>query len=543
MNAYKLKQIKVVLLLTCFAALTLLSCEKFLVQEPKNSTYREVFWNDSRAGENAIAGNYALLRNVLTDGFFGMGNRYYMYGDMPANMYIGVYNDSYGHGALGDGNYTSNYMIQSYGNWTLFYKSIAMSNTILKEMPDVPESVLALEQDNPEAFRRRIIGQAYFLRAYTYFMLTKIWGDVPLVVEAYDDPINAPQLPRTPRAAVLQQVEDDCHRALEMLDWGYVVSGDRAVTANRGSAYALLAHMYLWRATTTDLSSDQPIMEDVHSADTAISRLLERGGYSQVSPTENSYKQIFVGRSSEGIFELNISENTLEGSNAHIGMKFLNNSHIPTYGANADLFTKPAYLSSHFYKLNSEWQWVWHEDIWEWVWEEVNVRTLDTLDIRLRANFENITAERPVCVKYSNVVFRNPGQRLEPHLSNNMMLFRLSDMLLLKAEIALYKGNVNEAIDIINGFRVRYESDESSILGYGLTKSQVMTEYILERGKELYLEGHLFFDMVRTRKCFDMVPWLTPVRFSQGGFFWPVDPRLFSENRHLVQTEYWRGKI
>lgn len=519
----------------------LASCEKFLEEEPKNSTYNEVFWDDARAGNNAIAGNYALMRNALMDGFSGVGNRYYMYGDMTANMYIGVHSDGYGHNEIGNGNYTSNYMVQSYGNWTLFYKSITMSNIILKEMPLVPEDVLLLEQDNPEAFRQKIMGQAYFLRAFTYFMLTKVWGDVPLVTEAYDDPINAPQLPRSPRADVLKQIEDDCHKAAALLDWGYTNSSERAVIANKGSVYALLAHMYLWRATTSDLSSNQPEMRDVFSADTTILTLLTEGGYSQADTA--NYHNIFIGRSSEGIFELNMSENTLEGTDGHIGMKFLNNNYIPTYGADAAFFVKPGYLTSHFYELKAEWQWVWHADIAQWVWEEVLVNALDTKDIRFRSNFEDYSAERPVCVKYSNVIFRNPGQELEPHLSNNMTLFRLSDILLLQAEIALYQGNMPRAIEVINGFREHYGASETSLLTADMSEEKIMTEYILERGKELYLEGHLFFDLVRTRKCFDYVPWLTDTRFKQGGFFWPVDPRLFSENRYLVQTEYWRGKI
>jgi len=529
------------LLAICLTAALLTSCEKFLEEEPKNSTYSDVFWNDARAGNSAIAGNYALLRNALMDGFYGVGNRYYMYGDMTANIYIGVYSDSYNHGEIGNGNYTSNYMVQSYGNWTLFYKSIAMSNIILKEMPNVPDDVLITEQDNPEAFRNKIIGQAYFLRAFAYFMLTKVWGDVPLVTEAYDDPIAAPQLPRTPRIDVLKQIEDDCHQAAALLDWGYTNSSEKAVIANKGSVYALLAHVYLWRATTSDLFVDQPDMTDVHSADTTIAALLAEGGYSQADTA--NYHNVFIGRSSEGIFELNMSENTLEGTDGHIGMKFLNNNHIPTYGANAAFFVKPAYLTSHFYEVQTKWDWVWHEDIWQWVWEEVTVNALDTKDVRFRNNFEGYSGERPVCVKYSNVVFRNPGQQLEPHLSNNMILLRLSDILLLQAEIDLYQENINSAIDIINGFRKRYGASASSLLSYGLSKDAVMTEYILERGKELYLEGHLFFDMVRTRKCFDYVPWLSEARFRRGGFFWPVDPRLFSENRHLVQTEYWRGKI
>src|SRR5690606_2551976 len=141
-------------------------------------------------------------------------------------------------------------------------------------------------------------------------------------------------------AVVLKQIEDDCHKAAALLDWGYTNSSERSVMANKGSVYALLAHLYLWRATTADLGSDQPIMQDVHSADTTIAALLALGGYSR--PDTTNYGDAFIGRSTEGIFELNMSENTLEGTNGHIGMKFLNNNHIATYGANAAFFVKPA---------------------------------------------------------------------------------------------------------------------------------------------------------------------------------------------------------
>lgn len=523
-------------------ATLVVSCQKFLEEEPRNSTYNDVFWNeDPDAGKKAIAGNYALLRNALMNGFSGVGNRYYIYGDMTPNIYIGIYNDGYGHQAIGEGNWTSNYMVQGYGNWTLFYKVIAWSNMILKEMERVPAEVLSLEQDNPEAYRRNILGQAYFIRAFTYFSLTKVWGDVPLVVEAYDDPISAPHLPRASRMDVLQQIEDDCHAAAELLEWGYRVSGDRNVTANKGAAYALLSHLYLWRATTSDLSTNQPVMKDVLSADTTITSLLAHGGYSLVDTAR--YASVFEGRSSEGIFEINVSENTLEGSSAHIGMKFLNNDYIPTYGANADFFVNPSYLNNHFYKVETRFDWVWHEEIKEYVWEEVSANVLDTADVRFKNNFANYTSERPILTKYSNIVFRNPGQLLEPFMSNNLILFRLSDIKLLQAEIALYKDNVNEAIRIINEFRSRYGASNTALIAGGSSKEIVLSEYILERGKELYLEGHLFYDLIRTRECFNQITWLTQSRFAQGGFFWPVDPRLFSENRHLVQTEYWRGKI
>ena len=69
-----------------FAATCLSSCKKLLTEEPKNSTYLEVFWKSGRDARSALAGNYALLRDAVTD----KENRYYMYGDAIAKQYFTI---------------------------------------------------------------------------------------------------------------------------------------------------------------------------------------------------------------------------------------------------------------------------------------------------------------------------------------------------------------------------------------------------------------------------------------------------------------------
>jgi hypothetical protein len=148
-----------------------------------------------------------------------------------------------------------------------------------------------------------------------------------------------------------------------------------------------------------------------------------------------------------------------------------------------------------------------------------------------------------MCRKYSNVVYRNPGQNLDAYLSNDMVIFRYSDMKLLQAEIALYKSDLNTAIQVINESRQRNGANSANRVDDTYTRDDLMYEYIVERGKEMYLEGHIFFDLLRTRMYPNFVDWLSEGRFARGGFYWPVSPSLFKENRFLVQTSYWLGKI
>lgn len=536
----KKKNIQNILVCALSACILMISsCKKVLNQEPRNSTYDEAFWQSGRDAESALAGNYALLRDVMTSGTFNTSPRYYMYGDAMSTSYLTLQSWGDGLEAIQAGNITGAYNLNSLANWTKYYKAIAMSNLILQKLPAMTSEQLS-DVSNPERFRRKVIGQALFIRALCYFMMTRTWGDVPLVT-ALEDPLAAPHLGRSPKAEVMKQIEDDCHQAALNLSWGYTNSGEASVTANKGSVYALLAHLYLWRATMSDVRSNTPNMTDVNSADTTISRIMSDGGY-HLNDTTNYYKT-FIGRSTEGIFEVNASEDSREGSNMSVANMFLRTAYIDYNDNNSRAYVTPAYLLNHFYVFKTTEGWVWNEAAWEWQWVSTTTKAIDNKDIRYRKNFTDVNTDRPTCIKYSNVVYRNPGQKLDAFVSNNIIVFRLSDMRLLQAEIALYKNQPATAVQIINEFRTRNGADPSTLISSNLSNDLIMDEYIIERGKEMYLEGHLFFDLLRTRKYETYVNWLSSTRFNQEGFYWPVYPALFSNNNLLTQTNYWRGKI
>jgi len=524
----------------CLIAATLLlsSCKKLLNQEPRNSTFENKFWQNGRDAKSAVAGNYSLLRDVLMSGSWAPSSpRYYIYGDALAPGLMTMNGIGDGSESIQSGNMGGNYNLQSFGDWSKYYKVIAMSNLILEKMPKMTDQQLS-DVTNPTRFRKEMIGQAYFLRGLSYFMLSRVWGDVP-IAKVGEDPITAVNIARSPKAEVWKQAENDCHEAAKNLSWGYTNTADAAVTANKGSVYALLSHLYLWRATMSNLTSATPNMTDVNSADTTLQQLVDKGGY-RLNDTTNYYKT-FIGKSTEGIFEIAASEENLEGSNLGVGKMFLNQAYLNNNNPRA--FVPKSYISTHFAVSTTTEGWVWNEVAWAWEWKTINTTVTDTKDIRYRKNFTDIATDRPALIKYSNVVYRDPNLKADAYVSNNIIIFRLADMLLLRAEVALYKNDLPTAITIINDSKRRNGADASTLLASNLTKDQVMEGYILERSRELYLEGHLFYDMLRTRKYSNYAPWLSTSRFTQEGFYWPVFPNLFSNNNLLVQTNYWRGKI
>lgn len=516
------------------------SCKDFLVEEPVNSTYSDAFWKKSSDLRSALAGNYALIRDVMSSGNWNVSPRYFMYGDAVAKTYFTMQYTGDGLEGIQNGDYTFQYNVESLGDWTKYYKAIAMSNILINRVPKVDASQFT-DVANPEKFKNEILGEAYFLRALAYFMMVRVWGDVPIITEEYGDPISAPELPRSPKSDVMTQIEEDCVKARDLLEWQYSSISDAKVTANKGSVHALLAHLYLWRATMSNAQTNVVNLEDVQKAETSIDQVVQSGMYFQTDTT--NYYKTFIGKSSEGIFEIGIDENNREGSNMHVANLFLRTSHIQYAGTNSRCYVNPEYLTNHFYKITKEWNWYWNANLNEWEWKEGEVLALDDKDVRLKKSFTDLDTDRPTCIKYSNVSYRNTSQNQDAYISNNIIVFRLSDLLLLKAEIALYRGETVKAIDIINGFRRRNGADASSYLATNLTKDDVMYEYALERGKEMYLEGHLMYDLLRTRQYTNFVGWLSESRFKQEGFYWPVNPALFKNNNKLVQTSFWRGKV
>lgn len=515
----------------CFVGMLAMfaSCHKILNQEPKNSTYDNVYWHSVSDCNSALSGAYSLLRSSLTY----KNNCYYMYGDAVAQAYFTIQYNGDGLEPIQGGDFTGNYNVTSLGNWSRFYVTVAMCNTIIHKVPAISDDLLAAGTTDPQTFKNKIVGQALFIRAYTYFMLTRVWGDVPVDTSYYENPINAPQLARSPKKDVMQLVESDCHEAMNLLKWSYDDADEKAVTANKGSVYALLADLYLWRATMLDVSTDVPIASDVQKADTTLDAILNSGQYSFTDTA--SYTKMFIGHSTESIFEINMSESDKEGSSAAIGLDFLPTQYLATASSNPRCYVVKNYLADHF---GFGGNWVWDEGAGQWVW----MPDYDSTDVRFRDIFTNVTQDHPVCLKYSNVVYRS-ANNTSPYLSNNMILYRLSDIQLLKAETSIYKGDLATAIRIINDMRDRRGSNPDNRVDASASKSDVLYEYMLERGKELYLEGHIFWDLLRTRQYGDYASWLAESRFRKEGFYWPVDPSLFNDNIHLTQTAYWKGKL
>jgi len=135
--------------------------------------------------------------------------------------------------------------VQSEDYWASMYEVISRANNVL-DYVDVsdPENVVPYT------------AEAKFLRAYAYFNLVRLWGDVPLVTATVGPEDNEALFTRVAIAEVYLQIVEDLQEAVEGLDNTY------QSRASRAAAQALLAKVYLSQPTP-DYQGAQQLCEDI----------------------------------------------------------------------------------------------------------------------------------------------------------------------------------------------------------------------------------------------------------------------------------------
>jgi len=124
------------------------------------------------------------------------------------------------------------------------YKAIQGANNILENYQNC--------QGDADIIKN-IAGEAYFIRAFSYYWLVRCYGQLPLMLSAKFD-LSDLSKDLSPIKDVYNQIEDDLKNAYEML--GDTRRNGEAGRPNRGSAAALLAEVYLseagWPLKETD---------------------------------------------------------------------------------------------------------------------------------------------------------------------------------------------------------------------------------------------------------------------------------------------------
>ena len=201
---------KLILLYFFTPCLLLVSCNKDLLNvTPPDQLSTSVFWKTEADADLALTGLYNYL--YAGSGSWGTSQYTVMAWDTYTDDAFGQYNYGGGNNALTSGitPTTGDFVYNYYSN---NYRAIAAINSFLANVDKV------LTGDKLTAYK----GEAYFLRAFNYFWLAQLYGNVPIVK---DDPFSIDYktgMAKSSREEVLAFVEQDLDAAIAALpDDGY----------------------------------------------------------------------------------------------------------------------------------------------------------------------------------------------------------------------------------------------------------------------------------------------------------------------------------
>ncbi len=188
--------------------------------------------------------------------------------------------------------------------WTGLYQTIARCNGAISNI-----NTTASPSSKDEVVFNDVAGHAYFVRAWSYFELVNLFGDVPLWLDLPSSDNTNKAL--SSKSDVVQQIISDASTAASMLNGNAGIGYPKAHAASM-----LLAKVYMTIATNNDLQVDGSSMDYWNLANQAAQSAY--GHYSLV----NDFGSLFTVQgenSAESMFELQISQ---DATNSQMGRNF-----------------------------------------------------------------------------------------------------------------------------------------------------------------------------------------------------------------------------
>ena len=464
------------------AAVSMASCDGFLDPEYPSQVSLDEFWSSPEQARLGVAAIYDDAQGAFEQ-------NYWRWGELRADNFIKNDRPPSNVQQVIDNGLTPS---TAGADWSDLYAAIAGANVAIDKIPDVSSFD---DQDN-------LLAQALTLRALFYFYAVRVWGQVPNVTEPITE-LN----PREGRAKVsTAEIFDgiilpDLQRAEELMS---ADQGDQGAPneISLGPVLALKAHVYMWPGSHQDYAVGRD----------AIVRL-EDLGYS-LETTASGWTGMFreAVSSSELVFALgwNFSE---DGGNSGVG----------TF-----VSATPSYVPSE--DLEQKWR-AAHPD---------DYRILETATFDVEIVNQNEFPFYRILSKYSGS-FQGIGRDQQGNWGRtnekDIIFYRLSGLLLLKAEAENYLNNPAEAITSLNRVRSARGLDP---VDKGITDQETIRDLILdERQFELMGEGHRYWDLVRNGVVIDVMNPINGMN-SEGKIVWPISQNVLNRNENIVQNEGYR---
>jgi starch-binding outer membrane protein, SusD/RagB family len=450
---------KSVAMIAVFSACVFLGCEDFVsIDLPKTKlTAQSVFDNDATATAAALS-MYEIMARAGS--FSASGS--------PSSItcLAGIYADELTNYSNTNLLFAENGLVASNSSvlsvWASAYTTIFSANAVIEG--------LSTGKVNPK-LKDQLEGEARFVRAFCYFYLMQLFGNVPLVMTT-DYRINAVKK-RTPVPDVYDFVIHELQTAKQLLPESYV--SEERVRPNAWAARALLARVFLYQGNW--LKAESMATEVIN--------------HKELFSLVNDLSKVFVKESREAIWQLCTTSPT--SLNTYEGYYFILLSAPQTTTMSDDLV----------YAFDEN-------DLRKIIWVGSYSSGSSTWYFPHKYKLKNGTT---------------PPQE-------HSIVLRLAEMYLIRSEARMHQGKLtgqNGAASDLDSIRVR------AGLGLTTADSEekMLMAIEAERRMELFGEwGHRWFDLKRTNRATAVLSPLKP-GWNENDILFPIPESEILANGNL----------
>lgn len=489
--------------ITIACSLLAISCKKNgLDEQVYSSIYTEKFYKTAADAEAALTAAYGPMVSLYNTA--GTCASDFSADQSYARPVVG--RDTY---ALF--NYDQNYTTQkSFGRdyesplaiWRSCYAGIEKCNWVLERVPAT----------NMDAARRSvIIGEAFFLRAFYHWTLTKNFGDIILKIHSSTDPASA-YAPVVPKANIYKQIYTDVDSAVANLP-SYSASIQKG-RPSKETAFALYAKAALYG-------------ENYALALEKAEEVINSGKYNLMIDVRDLYN---VGKEDEARKE-NIWAYECESITPGVGSQIHSlwgprSSNGPEYLVQS--FGSALVYQSFFDSFDPK---------------DKRRQMLDTSYVGKNGKVvhqKDIDVATPQAVLLKK--YQDPNSN-GPRGATNIQILRLADVYLIASEAeARLNGASSTAYNYINTIRHRAGLND---LTAALSQEAFVDSVLQERSWEFFGEGDRWYDLTRTNKFLSVIPTavnnIYPVRTpAEKNKYFPIPLDEINANPGIEQNPAWR---
>lgn len=466
-------------------------------------------WKSITDTRSALLGTYGLLRAAMAD-----HNGHWLYGelrngDFQANSRLDLK-------AIIGNNLNAPYpVVQSLSNWRRFYAVINSASIFINRAHEVMENDRQYTEKNYQVD----IAQMHALRAFAYFYMVRIWGDVPLITSVNDGTFE--QVKRSPKEVVLGYAESELQKAIQDLPYKYGDINDpifpglyygqdyfnwSGVLLTKLSAYAILAHISAWNERYIDASG---------YASFVLNNASKAGASTTLTANLSAVNGVFYNKNSSQIFGLPFAWSDRESSIV---------GHMEDLALATPLVAKPI---PQIYVPDQTILSIYNEPKDErFSIDPITGRSVT--DFFIGFGSSNTIFSKIKCI-------RNASTDGSLALYTSAIVFtRLEEITLLYAESMAVLGNIQAAKDALDRIRIA-----RALPAYSGSNDGLIDAIFQERRRELIGEGWRWYDQVRYNRIKRNNPEFNEL-INRNGIYWPLSQDVLSQNSLLTQNEYWR---